>query len=526
MNTYAAIAPAITQREDLITIGTMPLPAAILRPAPQSDRLPGANLAAFWEARGLRVLEMNGVLWGQYRGGFFTSLPFHLHLDPDSDEIHAMLRKSSVRGLRFQSSHLPGRRAGMYVANPATFSIQSVSRRQRSHVNHGLRMCEFRTVTPDELLSQGMELNRDTLERQKRVDPTFLEPARWAAFVGAVEKTPGMTVHGAYIEGRLSTYVISCREGEWMHLIYKMSRAADLEHYPNHALDYMIVKQAAEQPGIRFVGNGFTSVLENEGLDRYKRQLGYEVAEHNLCLHFHPWLAPVLASKATVWLASGARKMLPGKDRVEYIAKVIEGAHDSRPKKPEGISASEDSCQQEEALGFSRLLRPASAFPILRTFQMLKKGGVKATVLRGTDYVGRKLLHRGKKSGAAIRPLGPEEVLRLEPGELVEVKTLDEIRATLDARGKNRGLLFTDDMRGYAGKQFRVFKRVESIFLEESKQRRTLKNTVLLDAVYCPGITFRCDRSCFLFWKEAWVRRVPSMEGTRAMEGKQEMEGE
>ncbi len=68
-------------------------------------------------------------------------------------------------------------------------------------------------------------------------------------------------------------------------------------------------------------------------------------------------------------------------------------------------------------------------------------------------------------------------------------------------------------MRGFAGKRYRVFKRVESIFLEESKQRRTLKNTVLLEAVYCPGVTFRCDRSCFLFWKEAWLRRT-SADGT------------
>jgi hypothetical protein len=340
----------------------------------------------------------------------------------------------------------------------------------------------------------------------------FLEPARWAAFVGAVEKTPGMTVDGAYVDGRLSAYIISCREGEWMHLIYKMSRAADLEHYPNHALDFMIVKEAAKDPGIRYVGNGFTSVLDNEGLDRYKRQMGYEIAEHNLCLHFHPALAPGLSSKVAVCLANGVQKMLPGNHRVEYIATVIKGAHDSRPKKKEEISASEDSCQQEEALGFSRLLRPAAAFPILRAFQMLKKGGVKATVVRGADYAGRKLLGRGKKSGAGVRPLGPDEVLRLEPGELVEVKSLQEIRATLDERGKNRGLLFTDDMKGYAGRQFRVFKRVESIFLEESKQRRTLKNTVLLEAVYCPGITFRCDRSCFLFWKEVWLRRATAVE--------------
>jgi hypothetical protein len=35
---------------------------------------------------------------------------------------------------------------------------------------------------------------------------------------------------------------------------------------------------------------------------------------------------------------------------------------------------------------------------------------------------------------------------------------------------------------------------------------------VLLEAVYCPGITFRCDRSCFLFWKEVWLRRATAVE--------------
>ena len=507
MNTYAAVA----SREELITIGPAVPSSRAVRPAPQLDCLPGANLAAFWEARGLRVFEKSGVLWGQYKGGFFTSLPFHLRLDPDADEIRSILRTSSVFGLRFPSSNLPGLRAGMYVANPATFSIQSISRRQRSHVNHGLRVCEFRAVAPDELLSEGLQLNRDTMQRQERADRDFLEPARWAKFVDALGRTPGMTVHGAYVEGRLSAYIVSYREGEWMHLMYKMSRAADLEHYPNHALDFTILNKAANDPGIRYVGNGSTSLLENEGLDRYKRQMGYEVAEHNLCMHFHPALAPVLSTKVAVSLAGASQKMLPASDRVAYIATVIKGAHDSRPKK-EKISASEDLCQQEEALSFSRLMRPAAAFPILRTFQTLKKSGVKATALRAADYADRKVLHAAKKSGAGPRPSEPAEVLGLVPGDLVEVKSLEEIRATLDERGKNRGLLFTDDMKGYAGKQFRVFKRVESIFLEESKQRRTLKNTVLLETVYCPGITFRCDRSCFLSWKEVWLRRIPAAE--------------
>ena len=69
--------------------------------------------------------------------------------------------------------------------------------------------------------------------------------------------------------------------------------------------------------------------------------------------------------------------------------------------------------------------------------------------------------------------------------------------------------LFTDEMVPYIGKRFRVHKRVESIFLEESKQRRTIKNTVLLESSYCHGKNFNCDRSCFLFWKEVWLKRAP-----------------
>jgi hypothetical protein len=44
--------------------------------------------------------------------------------------------------------------------------------------------------------------------------------------------------------------------------------------------------------------------------------------------------------------------------------------------------------------------------------------------------------------------------------------------------------------------------------LEGSGELRKLQNTVLLEGVMCDGI-FGCDRSCFQFWREAWLRRVP-----------------
>lgn len=123
-----------------------------------------------------------------------------------------------------------------------------------------------------------------------------------------------------------------------------------------------------------------------------------------------------------------------------------------------------------------------------------------AARLRGRPPEGAK----GPPSGAAEFP-----ALGLRPGEWIEVRPFDEILATLDADGKNRGLAFTFEMRAYCGRRFRVFKRLERMFNECTHERRGLKNTVLLEGVYCQGAGFGCDRSCFHFWREAWLRRAP-----------------
>ena len=111
---------------------------------------------------------------------------------------------------------------------------------------------------------------------------------------------------------------------------------------------------------------------------------------------------------------------------------------------------------------------------------------------------------RGRKDVAG-------EVLGLQPGEMVEVKSVDEILATLDGQRRHKGLLWMTGMAKYCGQQYRVYRRVERITLESNGEQRTMKNTVLLEGVMCDGREFGgCDRSCFHFWREAWLRRIHS----------------
>ena len=107
------------------------------------------------------------------------------------------------------------------------------------------------------------------------------------------------------------------------------------------------------------------------------------------------------------------------------------------------------------------------------------------------------------------------EALGLEPGDRVQVKSVDEIAATLDEEGRFEGLAYIPGlMDQYCGQTYTVRKRVVHFFDERSWRMVKVKNIVLLDEVFCEPPRHihcdwaACDRTCFLFWKEGWLRRV------------------
>jgi hypothetical protein len=353
-------------------------------------------------------------------------------------------------------------------------------------------------------------LNRETMERQGRYDLEFGDPDRWNILVRAVAECPEFAVTGAYVDGRLSCYVISCQEDGWLHLLYKNSRTAELSRHINHALDFWILQNAGENPAIQAVGNYFVTYPTNSGLNQYKRQMGFSLVEHNLCTFFHRRLSPFLANRVVIGAVNLARSKRPGSDRLESAVRLLEGAMVSKPLESAEQVNGDQPCQHTDGLIYSRPHRSHLVFLVWWHLKRVGQEGI-ATVSR--DAV-RSLLGKiasrilRKKSPSVPKPISPEETLGLQAGDWVEIKGEAEIMATLDKNFKNRGLVFSREMRAYCGRRFQVVKRVEKIFLEESGQQRRMKNTVLLDSIHCQGIDFECDRYCFFFWREAWLRKV------------------
>lgn len=128
-----------------------------------------------------------------------------------------------------------------------------------------------------------------------------------------------------------------------------------------------------------------------------------------------------------------------------------------------------------------------------------------------------------RRSGRiAVGKPTPRRDLNLTPGELVRIKSYEEILATLDRNCSNRGLAFDAELVPYCGKVYRVRTRVSRFIDEQTGKMKQLKTpAVILDGVVCQsrfsGQRMFCPREIYLWWREIWLERLSGVRRDTGM---------
>lgn len=122
--------------------------------------------------------------------------------------------------------------------------------------------------------------------------------------------------------------------------------------------------------------------------------------------------------------------------------------------------------------------------------------------------VARRLLERWQARGSGTGHL----LLRPVRGDLVQIRSADEILATLDADFTLDGLPFMPEMLKHCGRWMTVHRRANRTCVE-GHGVRAMRNTVLLAGSNCDGAAHDgCERDCLTFWKEAWLKPAEGAE--------------
>jgi hypothetical protein len=120
--------------------------------------------------------------------------------------------------------------------------------------------------------------------------------------------------------------------------------------------------------------------------------------------------------------------------------------------------------------------------------------------------------HGASSAQAAANRFAP--VVQFKRGELVRVRSHEEIASTLDPFNELKGCAFLPDMYQYCGTQQHVLMVMQRFIDERDYKLKKARGVILLENVICHGTTTfgACDRCCFLFWREEWLEKVTQAE--------------
>lgn len=117
-------------------------------------------------------------------------------------------------------------------------------------------------------------------------------------------------------------------------------------------------------------------------------------------------------------------------------------------------------------------------------------------------------LQKNNPSQLAAKEFSP--AIPFESGDLVWVRSREEIDATLDPFKELKGCAFLQEMYKYCDTQQRVLKSMQRFIDERDYKLKKVHGIILLEGVICNGTPAfgACDRCCFLFWREEWLKKT------------------
>ena len=116
--------------------------------------------------------------------------------------------------------------------------------------------------------------------------------------------------------------------------------------------------------------------------------------------------------------------------------------------------------------------------------------------------------HWGFLRGTAVKT--PTARTGLQPGDIVRIKSKEEIERTLNADLLNRGMGFDAEMGRFCGRTARVARRIEHIIDERTGQMLHMRSPcIVLEGLVCEGaFNASCPRSITPYWREIWLEKV------------------
>lgn len=250
------------------------------------------NFAEWVRRLGHRVVRTESSYWVNAESHIFQAFPYHWVISPSEKELHDLIKSEGVLALRYSTPlDAPQGCASYHVAlDDPGYSLETLDKRSRQNVRHGLKNCTVQPISFERLAEDGWLLELDTEDRQKRHSSHTRE--EWHRRCLAAADIPGFEAWGALVDGALVASLLTFQMGDCCEMLSQQSHRKCLRQRVNNALTYTVTREMMQRPGIRSVFYTIQSLDAPASVDEFKIRMGYRAIPLRQRVVFHPWVAP------------------------------------------------------------------------------------------------------------------------------------------------------------------------------------------------------------------------------------------
>lgn len=270
------------------------------------------DIFAEWARRqGLRVYASVSIQWIAAGPQILQSFPYDEETRPAQDELRSLFKTSKAIALRYSTpcSAPEGKISYHVVFEGHELKYETLPKKVRHDIQHGLDYCQYRPVSLAMLGDQGWPLREETLIRQKRQGAET--QAWWSRLCASAEGLPGFEAWGAMKDGRLVASIFTYTNGGTASILYQQSLTAHLKYGVNNTLAFSFVNDTLKKKKASRIFYGLHSLDAPPSVDEFKFRMGFRAKPVRQRVVFNPIVAPIF-NRATHAGIKVAHQLFPG----------------------------------------------------------------------------------------------------------------------------------------------------------------------------------------------------------------------
>jgi len=251
-----------------------------------------AEVFAEWLRRqGHQVVRSKSSYWYDAGPRVYQAFPFGWIIQPDEQELYEFMRNQKAVALRYSTpvDYQEGV-ISYHVVLGKPYDLNLVDHRARNGIKTGLRSCQIEQISLKRLTEDGWLLQKDTLERQGRLDS--MSQSEWIRICSSAESLAGFEAWGAIIEGELVASILTARIEDTWYVPYAQCLQKYMKLHINNALFYAASCDMLSRDGINEIFYSLHSLDAPESINEFKFRMGFKARPVRQRIVFNPWLRP------------------------------------------------------------------------------------------------------------------------------------------------------------------------------------------------------------------------------------------